>query len=341
MITRSDGSVNIVVNGRFEGRRISGVERYASEILRCLGDQVRVVRPRNKLRGVRGHLWEQFMLPFLVPKNEVLWSPANSGPLAVSNQIATIHDLSPLEHPEWFRADFAAWYRLFLPILAKRIRRILVPSNYVKQTIEARLGVRNVIVTSEGVDGIFFNPNARQDRYDLPESYILFLGSLEPRKNLPGLLSAWNQISDDFTNTWLIIAGDTDRVFQDVKFPSPGKRVHFLGYIPEVQLPGLYAGASFFVLPSIEEGFGLPALEAMSCGTPVITSKAGALPEIVGDAALLVNPLRVDEIGEAMRSLLSSKRLQSDLKQKGLEQVRGFTWDRTAERIWDILSNGE
>ena len=278
MITRSDGSVNIVVNGRFEGRRISGVERYASEILRCLGDQVRVVRPRNKLRGVRGHLWEQFMLPFLVPKNEVLWSPANSGPLAVSNQIATIHDLSPLEHPEWFRADFAVWYRLFLPMLAKRVRRVLASSNYVKRKIEARLGVKNVIVTSEGVDVNFFNPNARQDKYDLPESYILFLGSLEPRKNLPSLLSAWNMISEDFTNTWLIIAGGTDRVFHNVKFPSPVERVRFLGYIPEKHLPGLYAGATLFVLPSLEEGFGLPALEAMSCGTPVITSKAGALP---------------------------------------------------------------
>jgi glycosyltransferase involved in cell wall biosynthesis len=331
-------SVKIAVNGRFEGRRITGVERYAAEILRRLGDRVRIVRPRHSLRGFRGHLWEQFLLPFLVSKNEVLWSPANSGPLVVSNQIATIQDLSPLEHPEWFRADFAAWYRLLLPILAKRVRQVLVSSQYVKRMIEARLGVKNVIVTSAGVDGNFFHPNALQDKYDLPERYILFLGSLEPRKNLPALLSAWNRISKDFANTWLIIAGDTGQVFHNVRLPSYTERAWFLGYIPEAHLPGLYAGATLFVLPSLEEGFGLPALEAMACRTPVITSNAGALPEIVGDAALLVNPKCVDEIGEAMRSLLLSESLRSDFEQKGLEHVRRFSWERSAERIWNVLS---
>ena len=104
-------------------------------------------------------------------------------------------------------------------------------------------------------------------------------------------------------------------------------------------MPGLYAGATLFVLPSLEEGFGLPALEAMSCGTPVITSNAGALPEIVGDAAVIINPLCVNEIGEAMRALLSSERLRSEMRQKGLEHVREFTWERSAERIWDVLSH--
>ena len=94
-----------------------------------------------------------------------------------------------------------------------------------------------------------------------------------------------------------------------------------------------------FVLPSLEEGFGLPALEAMACGTPVITSNAGALPEVVGDAALQVDPLCIDEIGEAMRNLLSSDHIRSDLRQKGLDRARLFTWERSAERIWKVLSN--
>ncbi len=331
--------VNIAVNGRFEGRRVTGVERYASEILRCLGTRVRVVRPRHRVGGLCGHLWEQLVLPFLVSKNEVLWSPANTGPLALLNQIATIHDLSPLEHPEWFRTDFAGWYRLFLPLLARRVSQVLVPSQYVQRKILARFGVKNVFVTSAGVDGGFFHPRAQQDKFELPERYILFLGSLEPRKNLPALLDAWNKISKDCANTWLIIAGDAGRVFQNVSIPSFGERTRFLGYIPEAQLPGLYAGATLFVLPSLDEGFGLPALEAMSCGTPVITSNAGALPETVGDAALMIDPLSVDEIGDAMRSLLSSDRLRSELRQKGLEHVRAFTWERATERIWDVLSN--
>jgi glycosyltransferase involved in cell wall biosynthesis len=332
-------SVNIAVNGRFEGRRVTGVERYASEILRCLAAQVRVVKPRHRLWGLRGHMWEQLLLPFLVSKKEVLWSPANTGPLVLANQVATIQDLSPLEHPEWFRADFAAWYRLFLPILAKRVRQVVVPSQYVRRRIEARFGVKNITVTSAGVDGTFFHPHAVQNKYELPEKYILFVGSLEPRKNLPVLLRAWNMISKDHANTWLIIAGVAGQVFKHVGLPSDTDRTRFLGYIPEADLPGLYAAATLFVLPSLDEGFGLPVLEAMSCGTPVISSNSGALPEIVGDAAVLINPLHVDEIGEAMRALLSSRDLRYELRQKGLEQVRAFTWERSAERIWDVLSH--
>ncbi len=329
----------IVINGRFLSRRITGVERYASEILRRLDGHVRVIRPRRKLVGLYGHLWEQFVLPFLISKNEVLWSPANSGPLAVSNQVATIQDLSPLEHPEWFRSDFALWYRIFLPILAKRTRQVLVSSEYVKRKVNANLHTKKVVVTSAGVDHDFFYPEAKQVEYDLPEKYILFLGSLEPRKNLPGLLTAWNNISKDCADVSLVIAGDTGQVFNNISIPYSTARTRFLGYIPEAHLPGLYAGATMFVLPSLEEGFGLPALEAMACGTPVITSNAGALPEVVGDAALQVDPLCIDEIGEAMRNLLSSDHIRSDLRQKGLDRARLFTWERSAERIWKVLSN--
>ena len=171
-------SVNIAVNGRFEGRRITGVERYASEILRCLGTKVRVVKPRQRLRGLRGHLWEQFLLPALISRDGLLWSPANTGPLVLSKQVVTIQDLSPIEHPEWFRGDFAAWYRLFLPVLARRVRQVLVPSQYVRRRIEARFGLTNISVTSAGVDGAFFHPHALQNIYELPEKYILFVGSL-------------------------------------------------------------------------------------------------------------------------------------------------------------------
>jgi glycosyltransferase involved in cell wall biosynthesis len=329
----------VIINGRFLSRRITGVERYASEILRRFDGRVRVVRPRRTLRGLSGHLWEQLILPFLISNDELLWSPANSGPLVVSNQMATIQDLSPLEHPEWFRSDFAVWYRLFLPILAKRVRRVLVSSEYVKRKVKARLNIKNAVVTSAGVDINFFHPGAKQNKYELPEKYVLFLGSLEPRKNLPALLTAWNKIGRDYGNVWLVIAGDAGQAFHNVNFPSFPERTRFLGYIPEEFLPGLYADAAMFVLPSFDEGFGLTALEAMACGTPVISSNAGALPEVVGTAALQVDPFCIDEIGEAMRALISSNHLRADLKQKGLDHSRRFTWERSAERIWKVLSN--
>ena len=329
----------VIINGRFLSRRITGVERYASEILSRLDGHVKVIKPTRKLTGISGHFWEQFILPFLISKEDVLWSPANSGPLVVTNQVATIQDLSPLDHPEWFRSDFALWYRLFLPILAKRVHQVLVPSEYIKRKVNTSLHIKKVVVTSAGVDNKIFHPGAKQEEYILPKKYILFLGSLEPRKNLPALITAWNSISNDFKNVWLVIAGGAGHVFHKARLPLPGERTRFLGYIPDAHLPGLYAGATIFVLPSLEEGFGLPALEAMASGTPVITSTTGAFPEVVGEAALQVNPLLIDEIGEGMRTLLSSEQLRYDLKQKGLDRCRQFTWEQTSQSIWKVLSN--
>src|SRR6266498_111984 len=117
----------VVVNGRFLNRRITGVERYGREILRCVGSSYRVELTGRQ--GWSGHMWEQFILPTKLSQHSILWSPANTGPLIVRNQVLTIHDLSPLEHPEWFRASFAAWYRLFLPILARRVRMVFTPSD--------------------------------------------------------------------------------------------------------------------------------------------------------------------------------------------------------------------
>ena len=139
---------NIVVNGRFLSRRITGVERYGQEILKLFKSSYRVERTR--LNGAAGHLWEQFILPAKLTSNSILWSPANTGPLIVRDQALTIHDLSPLEHPEWFSKSFAAWYRLFLPILARRVQVIFTPSEYSKKKVQKQLGVKNVIVTPNG-----------------------------------------------------------------------------------------------------------------------------------------------------------------------------------------------
>src|SRR5215216_2537285 len=220
---------NVVINGRFLSRRVSGVERYGREILSLIGD--RCLLERTAVNGLAGQLWEQLILPRNVAPQSVLWSPANTGPLAVRNQALTIHDLSPLEHPRWFRKDFAAWYQLFLPILARRVRVVFTPSEYVKRKICSRFGIRNVIVTPNGVNQGIFNPHAQQHTYKLPQQYILFLGTLEPRKNLNGLLQAWSEIKNDFREVWLIIAGTYGKVFQPFKFIKEVERVRFLGYV--------------------------------------------------------------------------------------------------------------
>ena len=331
-----DTASQVVVNGRFLARRVTGVERYGREILRYIGSNSRVESARRQ--GWSGHAWEQFVLPIKLNGNSILWSPANTGPLVIGDQVLTIHDLSPLEHPEWFRGSFSAWYRLFLPILAKRVHKVFAPSEYVKQKVIRHFGIENVTVTPNGVDPSVFHPDAKQKEFDLPKCYILFVGSLEPRKNLDHLLRAWNEIRNDYKETWLIIVGVSGNVFRSVNLWHEVGQVRFLGYVEDEMLAGLYANANLLVLPSQDEGFGLPALEAMASGTPVIVSDGGALPEIVDEAGLifcLSNPVGLKN---ALKECLSNAKLRSELKEKGLVRAQQFSWKTTAELVWKNLN---
>jgi len=333
----------VVVNGRFLKRRMTGVERYGIEIMRHIGGRLHVEQPRQTMPGVLGHAWEQLILPAKVRSGSVLWSPANTGPLSVRNQVLTIHDLGPLEHPEWFRPAFTAWYRLSLPILARRVERILTPSQHVRQKVLARFNLEaaRVVAIPEGVDLLAFQPQASlpAGAYNLPRRYILFVGSIEPRKNLGGLLRAWDEVKDEFANLSLLIAGETGRVFRRVALPHSVARVRFLGRVPEAHLPGLYAGAMLFVLPSLEEGFGLGVLEAMACGTPVLASDGGALPEVVGDAGLIFSLSSPSALAEALRQCLNDEPLRSSLREMGLRRAAGYSWECTAENTWKILQD--
>jgi glycosyltransferase involved in cell wall biosynthesis len=326
---------DIVINGRFLSRRVTGVERYGREIISLMGSRCRVVMTREN--GSLGHAWEQFVLPVKLNPKSILWSPANTGPLMVGNQALTIHDLSPLEHPEWFNKKFAMWYRLFLPSLAKRVRVVFTPSEFVRKKILKHLKDTNVIVTPNGVDTTRFHPQACQLTYKLPQRYILFVGSLQPRKNIPGLLNAWRAIQDDFKDTWLVIVGEAGQVFQGIKFVEE-KRIHFMKYVNDDDLPGIYAQADLLVLPSYDEGFGLPVIEAMACGTPVIVSDGGALPEVVGDAGLIFELSNPDGLTKAIRECLSRNDLRQTLKEKGLAHIQLFTWKQTTELIWNTLN---
>ena len=185
---------DIIINGRFLARRVTGVERYGQEIVKLFRSSHRVEKMR--LNGAAGHLWEQFVLPTKLTSKSVLWSPANTGPLLVHNQALTIHDLSPLVHPEWFSKNFAMWYRLFLPILARRVQIVFTPSEYSKQKVQKQLGVKNVIVTPNGVDTAIFHPEASRmaraasgGRHGFAQS--LFQVGGNAGTSLGPLLAAW------------------------------------------------------------------------------------------------------------------------------------------------------
>ncbi len=326
----------VVVNGRFLGRRVTGVERYGREILRSLGDRCHVEMPGRIAKGWTGHVWEQFILPSRLGSDSVLWSPANTGPMLVDRQVLTIHDLSALEHPEWFKTSFAAWYRVVLPVLAHRVARIIVPSDFIRQKVTARftLPLGKVVTIPAGVDTSNFHPlnvSSGMGRY------ILFVGTLEPRKNLAGLLSAWDRIRGRHGDVCLVVAGGMGRAFRDSEIPVSAAQVRWTGYVPEDELPGLYAGAELFVLPSLDEGFGLTALEAMACGTPVVVSNAGALPEVVGNAGRVFSLRDPNGLSDALDECLSNPVERASMSERGLQRAGQFSWQATAERVWSSL----
>jgi len=327
---------DVLVNGRALARQVTGVERYTAEILRGLGERVRVIRPERDTQGIAGHAWEQFSLPRHIPSRSILWSPANSGPLATPNQVLTLHDLSPLEHPQWFKPAYAAWYRLFLPLLVRRVRRIITPSEHVRQRILSRFHLPgdSVVVVPGGVDPTRFRKVALTGGLG---RYILFVGTLEPRKNLPTLLSAWQHIEKFHPDVCLVLAGSAGHVFSPVQIPHDIARVKFAGYVAEEALPGLYSGAEVFVLPSFDEGFGLPVLEAMACETPVVVSPCGALPEVVGKAGIYIDPHNAEELAEALNDCLADADLRHSLVESGLQQARRFSWQDSSEKIYAIL----
>lgn len=330
--------MNVAVNGRFLSRRITGVERYGREILRQSGDGLRVIPSDRWARGAAGYAWEQLILPGKIHVGEILWSPANLGPLAVRNQVLTLHDLSPLENPVWFKPLFALWYRILIPLLVRRVRHVTVPSTYVQEKVLRyfHINIDCVTVVPGGVDTSRFNPKVSPP-CEVPERYVLFVGTVQSRKNLGVLWLAWQEIYQRFPDVWLLIAGGAGGNFRHEALPKNLDRFRWLGYFSDEELPGLYANAEVFVLPSHDEGFGLTLLEAMACGTTVIAANTGAIPDVVGETALLFNSSRVDELALLLDRCLKDTSLRNRMATKGIDRARGFSWENSAMKLWEVF----
>jgi glycosyltransferase involved in cell wall biosynthesis len=339
--------MNIYVNGRFRMNKLTGVQRVAQEITCRLPNSVKVCQPRQKMAGWKSHLWEQTSLA-RQSRDGVLWSPCASGPMIANKHIVTFHDLFPLESPQWYSKSYASWYRFSWSRLASRATHIIAVSEYTKIRLVERLGVdpEKVTVIHNGVDHKLFSashaavPAARAELKLPLGRYLLCVGSLEPRKNLTRLISAWTQVSAELpTDVWLVVAGSSEAIYGSADFGELPPRVFLTGYVPERHLQGLYAGSLGFVYPSLAEGFGLPPLEAMACGIPVMTSRTGALPEVCCSAALYFDPTNTADLSRAMKLLVSDVSMRRRLSFLGRERAAALTWERTAERTFRVLTN--
>ena len=218
--------MKIQVNGRYLVQRVTGVQRYAREIVARLGERVAVIAPRGPAKGLRGHFWEQAILPCRMQRG-LLWSPSATGPLAVRSQVVTIHDCAFVDRPEGFSRVFAAWYRYLVPRLARRARRILTVSEFSRQRIcqVCRVPAEKVVVIPNGVQAAWTRVSdeaieATRQRLGLSQPYVLSAGSLEPRKNLSRLLQAWQRLGPTKDGLVLVLAGAEGHVF---KLRWPGR----------------------------------------------------------------------------------------------------------------------
>lgn len=335
--------MSVVINGRFLARRMTGVERYGMEITKRLEGKARIIRPARLLRGISGHAWEQFTLPRQLRSAEVLWSPANSSPWILRRQAVTLHDASVFDHPEWFKPAFGAWTRLSWKVLAKRAKAILTVSRFSRERLRFHLGIpdEKIYVIPNGV-GRPFEPRSAKSieelraKYNLKKPYFLFVGTREPRKNLSTLVEAW-KYSGVSGNYILMMAGAEGTVFAPVSHAV--RSTYDLGYVPDSDLPALYSGATAVILPSLYEGFGLTALEAMACGTPVIASNTTSFPEVVGGAAIMANPIDPIEIANAMCHVVEDRVLADTLRERGLRRAKQFSWDDSAQRILALVES--
>lgn len=263
--------------------------------------------------------------------------------------VITVHDLAFLHYPHFLTAESAAYYGQIDKAVVKAAH-IIVPSEYTRHDLIAQLGVpaHKVTVIHEAANPIF-KPlpypetlAAVQRRHGLSERFVLCVGTIEPRKNINGLLRAFAHLRNKYrqNDVMLAIAGGKGWLYNEtlelMKTLDLEPWVRFLGRVSDDELHQLYVAARCHVHPAHYEGFGLPPLEAMACGTPTIVSNVSSLPEVVGDAALLVNPLDIEEIAVAMQRLLTDDDLHRELRQKGLQRARIFSWDRAARRTLDV-----
>jgi glycosyltransferase involved in cell wall biosynthesis len=297
-------------------------------------------------------LWEHTQLPRLADKQavDVLHCPSYICPVRKSSMpyVITVHDTIAIDHPRWCKPTNALYFNLSLKGAVQRACRVISVSKSTANDLKRNFGLSDskVQIVYPGIDETFKaedNPSRRAEvrkHYNLPPRYVLFVGNIEPKKNVRALLTVQRRLREKGLAHRLVMVGkrswcsraELDELNREVA----GNNVIVAGYVARSDLPFVYAMADVFVFPSLHEGFGFPPLEAMACGTPVVSSNRGALAETVADAALIVEPDDIEQIVEAVVSMISDSALRREHIQKGLLQSKRFNWDSSARQTTSL-----
>jgi glycosyltransferase involved in cell wall biosynthesis len=350
--------MRLALNGRFLSQRVTGVQRHARELVRAMDRllqrnigsrpdlEITLLAPPDarldlelhrisvkRVGHLRGQAWEQLDLP-RYSRGQLLLSFGNTAPATVRRQLLTIHDASVFAVPDAYSPLFRHYYRLLLPFLARRIERVLTVSSFSAKELVRWLGIPEgkIRIVPGGHDHILAVSSDRAvlERHGLARRpYVLAVGSLARHKNLEAVVTAMHRLGPQ---GWeYALAGPVNpRIFEAL--PEGPAGVKQLGYVTDAELRALYEGAACLVYPSRYEGFGLPPIEAMACGCPVIVSRSASLPEVCGEAALYVDADDHHQLATAIRRVMCEENLAARLRQLGLEQASRWTWARSAEQ---------
>lgn len=328
----------------------SGTAVATRDLIAAMPPDIHVLKPpfrfprRNKITTLLNLLADLFYfhiwLPFRARQFDVVHYPANVASLwSPFKRVVTVHDLTFIHFPQAFDTLWRIYARLFIKWSAKRAHHVVTDSEQSRQNLISlyKIPPEKISVVPLGV-APHFKPVASdkvRQKYELAERYILFIGDIMPRKNLLRLVKAMKIVQQYDPDIQLVLVGDDRGEYADkVRNALAGVNAKLPGYVPDNDIPGLYSGAEIFAFVSLYEGFGMPPLEAMACGTPVIASNT--LPDILGDAALLVDPYNVQTIADGLIQLVESPDLRNNLKQRGSAHVKAYTWENAATRLLEI-----